>query len=264
MILDKKKCFFLFFTLLLSSFSSFATTEKKMIKVWTYYNFPPFVIDEKQKKGLHFDFVALLNQKFAEKYHFEGVKLPRRRIDLLLTMQSQKNSVNGIVAWVNPIWFKDKNRKTYFWTNTIFTDQNEVVSHRDRPLRYDNASSLIGLNLGGVFGHRYVNIDDLVKKDKITRHNVATEKHNLSKLLLKRIDVTIVPKSAMLYLLEDMNLIGKIHISSKAHQTYTRHLMIPKHHPKLAEDLSAFIKTLPTNEKWQNLLHDYNLEGLTY
>lgn len=244
-------------------FSGAVAAEKKTFKVWTYYNFPPFVIDAKQKKGLHFDFVALLNQRFADKYHFEGVKLPRRRIDLLLSMQTQKNSVNGVVAWVNPIWFKDKNRKNYFWTNTIFTDQNEVVSHRDTPLRYDNAGSLVGLNLGGVFGHRYVNIDDLVKKGEITRHNVATEKHNLSKLLLKRIDVTIVPKSAMLYLLEEMDLIGKIHISSKAHQTYTRHLLIPKHHAELAKDLTSFTKTLAESEQWQSLLHNYNLEGLT-
>ncbi|MGK0289360.1 MAG: polar amino acid transport system substrate-binding protein [bacterium] len=126
--------------------SAYAKTKK--IKVLTSYNFGPFITGK--KKGFTYDFVRLMNKAGKNKYRFQLEVLPRVRINRFL-----KKKKLGVILFVNPKWMKDSKRKKYFWTREFLRDQNMVILHRGKKIRYSGVSSLHGFILGGVSGRRY-------------------------------------------------------------------------------------------------------------
>jgi len=79
------------------------SAQKINVDVFVYHLKPPFIVSNTNKLGLYFDFSAYLNSK-TDKYHFETVFVPRKRIEIML----DSDKFEGILLGVNPVWFKDK------------------------------------------------------------------------------------------------------------------------------------------------------------
>jgi len=226
--------------------------QKIDVDVYVYHLKPPFIISNNLELGLYYDFSEYLNSK-SDKYHFETIFVPRKRIEFMIG----KASFNGIVLGVNPVWFKDKAEEKYLWTGTIYQDQDEMVSLIDNPVEYSGAKSLVGKNLGGVRGFYYFGIDELVAQGEINRFDTVGEYELLQMLLFKRIDVGIVSRSTLNFLMKAKSWQGKFYLSKMPHDQYQRRVLIPRHKKVIYDEISPIINKLADDPDWQKILKKY-------
>ena len=199
-----------------------AAAEK--VTVLTYHTHPPFIVGAKQ--GLTYDLAAYLNDHSGDRYEFEVRSMSRPALNKLIEMP-----LAGIVPWVNPVWFMDQAETKYLWsTLELMRDGNAVVSRSDRRVVYDGPESLAGMTLGGIRGHMYEGIDAYIR-DKKSLRRVDADRHldNFQKLLEGRIDVTLTPESAAIYLIKREGLGDKLFVSPNPHSRYERRIFVTDH-----------------------------------
>jgi len=226
--------------------------EKENIDVYVYHLKPPFVVSNTNKLGLYFDFSAYLNSK-SNKYHFETVFVPRKRIETMLAL----NKLNGILLGVNPIWFKDKAETKYLWTTSVYQDQDEIVSLPESPIEYTGVESLAGKVLGGIRGFYYYGIDEQVKQGKVNRFDTIGEYELLQMIVLKRVDVGIVSRSTLEYLTKAKDWQGKFYLSKQPHDKYERRVLVPHYKKAVYDEISTIVKGLPNDPFWKAILKQY-------
>jgi polar amino acid transport system substrate-binding protein len=111
--------------------------------------------------------------------------------------------------------------------------------------------------LGGIVGHKYAGIDDLVTAGDIKREDADKERSNLRKLEAGRIDATLLPRTTANYLIDEMNLKGKLYVAPTPHSSYTRHVMISKKHPEIQKLVNETIADMSKDAGWQTTLAKY-------
>jgi len=233
-------------TILYCLFLNTAQAGQK-VPILTYHIHPPFVVGE--GKGLSYDFAKLVTKKSKGKYNFEIRELPRVRLN-----QEIKSNKPWVSVWANPLWFGDKNKKKYFWLE-LLKDENSIISRNNLKINYDNPNSLLGKKFGGIRGHKYVGLDDLLKAKKIKGTKTDNERDLLRMLLHKRVDVILLPKSTISFYIKDLSLEQKVFIGKKPHQSYVRHIMVPRGQEKLN---SFFEKlNLAKDNEWKGILKKY-------
>lgn len=229
--------------LLLSMFS-FGAQEK--INVYTYHNHAPFIINNNE--GYTYKLVDYLNKQAEGKYVFEVEVIPRSRLNYILKPwinkscgKTQECENNWMVVWVNHKWgFGKDSLKNFSWID-LLSDSNAIVSTKEKNIQYSQPSDLKGMKLAGISGHRYVGIDELVKKEQIERIDGQNEVENLKIVLANRVDVTLLPKSAFLYYQKQNNEFNKLMMSKVPHQSYLRKIMTKR------DDLKEFLSKLDYN-----------------
>ncbi|MFK0573169.1 hypothetical protein [Endozoicomonas sp.] len=230
---------------------------KEKVIVWSYYESPPFVVDMMEKKGLSFDFVEMLNlSKDNDQYEFVLKLVPRKRLNTYLS-----NDDRGIVLWVNPLFFDDKNKTRYKWTRRILEDEQSFISRASDPFIFKDAKSLTEPNfiLGGIRGHIYTGIQNKIDEGLIKRHDVSRENQFIGMLLTKRVNTFLIPYTTMKYYEQSMGLTGKIFYSPKPLNSYTRSILV-NHKSDVFKFLSKTVDNLANNKSWKVLLDRYNLE----
>lgn len=221
------------------------------VSVYTYHNHPPFILEG--GKGLSYEFVEFLNKKSKGNPSFKIEVVSRAQLDKLVTAPD----FGGAVAWVAPAWFKDKDKTTYLWSNAVMEDANVILSNVSAKLDYKDPSSLKGKQFGGITGHNYAGIDDLVKSGDIKREDSDKERSNLRKLEAGRIEATLLPRSTANYLINEMDLTSKLYIAPTPHSTYTRHVLIAKKKPELQKLVNEAIADMAKDSGWQATLSKY-------
>ncbi|ABV36994.1 conserved hypothetical protein [Shewanella sediminis HAW-EB3] len=226
--------------------------DSRVITLWNYYLSPPFQISGDE--GLAFDFVNLLNDEFRGRFVFRLDSLPRARLNKYLAEQKQ-----GLVLFVNWRWMGDGAEANYLWTPPLWQDRNEVISSIENKVVFDGPESLKGLTLVAVRGRKYKSLEPLFARSEITRFNVNREEQALALLLKSRGDLTIQPRSVVMFLLNELNLQNKIYLSPTPFFSFTRHIMLTPGLIELHPELSEFVLQLDTNVRWQNILQKYDL-----
>lgn len=226
--------------------------KKVNVEVYVYHLKPPFIVSNTYKLGLYFDFSDYLNSK-SDKYHFQTIFVPRKRIETML----KKDTFNGILLGVNPLWFKDNDETKYLWTGNFYQDQDEVVSLPEKAIEYDGVSSLFGKVLGGVRGFYYFGIDELASKYEISRVDTIGEYELLQMLMLERIDVGIISRSTLNYLAKAKQWQNKFYISKQPHDKYQRRILVPHHCKDIYEEIAPIVDNLASDPAWHKILKKY-------
>ncbi len=226
--------------------------EKTTIPLYSYHLKPPLIIDQDLQTGIYYDLTRWLNES-SDKYHFDLVFLPRKRLDKMLSEQQ----FNGVLIGVNPLWFDDKNESKYLWTDKIFIDKDEIVSLKSRPVNYQDPQSLIGKVLGGVRGFYYLGINELVRENQIVRVNTVKEVDLFAMLLNERVDFAVITESTYQYMVNQYHWQDKFFVAATPHSIYSRRLLIPHALNHVYQELAAKIKLLSTDPNWQQQLHRY-------
>ncbi len=230
--------------------SGAAAVEK--IPVITYHTHDPFIVAE--GKGLTYDLVAYLNAKAAGKYEFEAAPMSRPRLNRMI-----ETPPVAVVPWVNPVWFKDADESRYLWSaQPLMEDGNAVISRADRRFVYEGPSSIEGLVLGGLRGHVYADIDDFIANSSSTRR-VDADNHfsNFEKLLNNRIDITITPESAALFLIRQHDLTDKLFISPKPHARYSRRIMVTNDRADILSFVNDVLAASADDPDWAAMFARY-------
>lgn len=231
----------LLYVLLASAFSNNTLSaqpgdNKEEVDIYFYHDKPPLIIDKEKGLGQYFEIINCLNSNSAD-YHFKPIYVPKPRIERMIG----NNSFNALVIGVHPNWFKDRQREKYLWSSVVLTDQDEFVSLNTTPFNYIGQSSFDGKVLGGVRGFFYKGINESVQQKSLTRVDTINEKALLYMLLTQRIDFAIVSRSTLIYYNSDKDFTNKFHLSTVPHDSFTRHIMLPKERTKLLYQLNALI-----------------------
>jgi len=256
------------FILILSTFSflSWDRALAENINIYTYHDHPPFVTGKAE--GLSYDLSHLLNEKAGESFKFDLHVIPRARLNMIMRnwiagecpAPENKCDDNWIIIWVDHHWgFGKEPMKHYYWI-TILNDSNSIISLTVNKVEYRNPTSLVGLTFGGMLGHKYVGIDNLVQKGVITRIDGTRERDNIFKLLKKRVDVILLPTSTIQYFISKDAIISKqsdeLYIAPTKHQEYKRNFMVPK----TRDDLKKFLESVDLSaDSWKARLRDVGL-----
>lgn len=223
------------------------------VTLYSYHAEPPFVTGD--NKGLTYELAEFLGKKTGNK--FEVKVLPRARVDQAV----QQADFKDVVVWVFPAWFKDKDKTTYLWSDAVFPDENIVVSTLTRKVEYSGPEALKGMSFGGVLGHKYGGIDDLVAAGGIERADANNEETNLKKVASGRIDATLLPRSSATYLLPELGIEGKVHVSKNPQSSYTRHILVGKKSGELHKQINAAIGEMPKDAGWLETLKKYKVKA---
>lgn len=256
-----------FFTLLcLLSYNGFANNNKMRINVIEYHDQPPFIINKVDKKGLSFDIVNSLNAK-SENFLYQLSILPKKRAQLTIAdwingncFESTTCDENWVMLWTNPQWGWGKNAKeNYLWL-PIFSDYDAIVSHVDANINFVNARSLIGFSFGGIAGHHYQGIDELVAAKKIVRNDTYDEETLILRVLKKRVDCIALQKSALTFYLTGRYApdVKKLRVSQQHYQHFIASSMFPPQRADLKEEMYQ----LTQSPEWQLLFDKYGLDAI--
>lgn len=223
------------------------------VTLYSYHAEPPFVTGE--GKGLTYELAEFLGKKTGNK--FEVKVLPRARVDQAV----QQPDFKDVVVWVFPAWFKDKDKTTYLWSDAVFADDNIVVSSLAKKVEYSGPESLKGMSFGGVLGHKYAGIDDIVAAGGIERSDANNEETNLKKVASGRVDATLLPRSSATYLFPELGIEGKVHVSRNPQSSYTRHVLIGKKNSELQKQINAAIGEMRKDAGWLETLKKYKVKA---
>lgn len=241
------------FVLTTEGYAAPSSTKGQKVVAWSYYVFPPFIVDGYQ--GLTRDFISLLNEKADGRFTFHLDVLPRKRIDLFLDENEP-----GIVLFVNPSWMGYRAKALYRWTPPLFSDKNVIISNVSKKVDFTGPESIADLKLGGVFGRKYKGLDKFVANRKILREDAKDEELNVLKLSERRIDFMTAPETTLRYLVAHLGMEDRIYFSPIPLFEYTRHILISNASPELSEFIIQFVNELPENPKWIKLKKQYRLQ----
>lgn len=218
------------------------------VPLYTYYQDPP--LDARSPGNLTERLARWLGERSAGRYQFVATQLTRPQLDALIATPGWK----GAVAWANPLWLNDLERKRYRWTESLMLDADLLVSHRRAPLEYlDEGRSLLGRSLGSVTGHRLADIEWLIAQGRIKRVDAARQIDSLRLLESGRVDAAFVQAISLPYFRRELpGLDGWLHIASQPRATYGRHLFTA--HPALHEYLAGQVAAFASDPAWRPLL----------
>ncbi|MFC3152949.1 substrate-binding periplasmic protein [Litoribrevibacter euphylliae] len=233
------------------------------VPVYQYHNWEPFYFkDNKGHQGFSVVFVEQLNDFFRKqrpdlKIHFTLKPMDRPDLNALL-----KEGRQGLVLWANELWFKRLFDRPYFSaTSPIYWDNDAIISLAKTPVEYVEPKSLVGLHLGGLKGHYYHGVDQLVSLGKIKRTDVDNDRINLQRLLDGKINAMVITQTVFNYAKPDYP--DSIFYQSFVPQdTYSRHILMTPGYSHLSELLNFYISSLPHNEEWTDVLTAYGLDDL--
>lgn len=231
---------------------------QREVVAWTYHLIPPFILDRDSRQGLSYDLLELFNQHADNRgrFHFKLVYQPRKRLDLSL----QRRQVE-LLLWVNPVFLDAAHCARSTWTPALLQDQQEFLSRAEQPFDYDGPASLHGRTLGGVLGHRYAAIEEDIERGLIQRKDVFQGEQNLNKLLSKRLDLILIPRTSALFYSRRLGLNQRLHFSARPLNGFSRHLLLqPDLDPQVAEFVTRATASLQTSPEWQLLLRRYGLD----
>ncbi|MCF2857154.1 transporter substrate-binding domain-containing protein [Pseudoalteromonas sp. SMS1] len=228
--------------------------QANRINLYTYHDKPPYIMDLKDKSGLYFDIVRLLNE-FHDDVQFQLVFRSKNRIRAEL----EKDTLIGAVLGVNPIWFGDNDQTVYLWSDPLFYDTDEFVSSVKRPFDYENPTSLHGQRYGGVQGYFYPKLHDAEKLEKLERVNVENEKALLELVLKQQIDFAVVSRPTFFYYARKHGWWTSLYLSHQSHQKYYRAILVPKRSKNSLRALLETTSSIAFKKHMKQLVSSYHI-----
>lgn len=228
-----------------------AAMAQKVIPAYNTYQSVPFQVGG--EGGLASDLVGYLNANLKGKYTFKLEMMPREKFNQ--TVLATKG-FEGVALFLAPPFVGDADKKKYIWTSAIMSDKNIIISQPDKKVEYAGPESLQGMKFGGVIGNRYAGLESIVRTA-----DTPAELTNLKNLSTKEIDVTLMPESIFSYYLKTGSNarygLDKLHVSSKPHSSFTRHMFVAPESSELGKDLEAVAAKMPSDPAWKTILAKY-------
>lgn len=238
------------FCLLLLAWLATPAFAVQTLPLYTYYDEAPFAINT--PNNLTFKLADWLSRQSAGRYHFVPTFIPRRRLELVIMKQP---GWEGVVAWVSPAFFVEDNPAPYLWSVPYMTDINLVISNRQHPVDFKNASSLHGLTIGAILGRYLSGFEDDIKAGKIKREDASTTLGNLQKLQRQRIDVSFITASALPYYRSQMDDMDSwLYIAATPRNIVQRQLLTGKHAVPLMQYLNQTLPKLAHSQEWKHII----------
>lgn len=234
--------------MLIMSTSSMAE-QNKTINVYTYHDKPPYVIYDSDithiNAGIYLELIQQLNQE-SDSQQFQLIYMPRVRLELLL----QDKKLDGIIIGVNPLWFGDKEKQRYLWSEPFMVDKDIFLVNTGRNLNITQNSDLSGLTIALERGTYYKGITELINNNKITLAATNSSEQNLNMLAYNRADITIISQLTANYFFNNGYQKSLFKILNQPHDIFQRFILIPQSMGHLTAPIDKAIIALNKTNNW--------------
>lgn len=233
-------------------FANSWVSAEPVIYLYTYHNKPPFIVDLDAKTGLYYDLAAHLSERDPDN-NYRTAYVPRRRLDRMI----ETETLDGVIVGVSPVWFDDREEKTFLWFPSIYDDSDEFVSLKTSPLNYSGLASLTGKRFATVAGYYYFGVTEAAARGDIDPIETIGERQVLELVALGRADFGIVSRSVLTYLTAHEALSDVFHLSEQPHDVFERRAFTLLQHKHIHNVLAPLLTELENDIEWQEQLKRY-------
>jgi len=167
------------------------------IQLLTDYTTRPYAVDGVAPADSYTVRLAQwLSQQSAGRYHFVPRQVPKKR---LLKMLENPNW-RGVVAWVNPDWFADPERKRFLWSERVMRDFAVRISRRSDKVVFAQGHPLKSARFGGLSGYVYPHYEADFNSGLLVREDAQNDLSSVLKLKHRRIDLILLQASSLAYI----------------------------------------------------------------
>lgn len=122
-----------------------------------------------------------------------------------------------------------------------------------------DAKSIANMDLIGVRGHVYGDVDERSAELNIRRKDVSTEEAAIEFISVKPDGALIISNPAVSYFLRDVTLKNKIHVSNLPHATYDRYVLVQPELGLAYQTIEEYVSGLANDPEWAQILAKYGL-----
>ena len=226
---------------------------------FTYHDKPPYFenrsIGQSNSPSLYEAFVDYLNNKQSD-INVTLVFQPRKRLEESL----RKNRLGGGVLGVNPLWFDDREKMKYLWSDAFMLDQDIVVTKLGNEFTYQHPKDLIGKRLALPRGLYFWGVSELIDDKKVEVYETSSDLQDLEMVLLNRADATITSQLTFNYFSNTRYSAEQFSILATPHDQFERHVLFPKRYQNIYQSLAPVIANAINDPEWLSVLQQYQNE----
>jgi len=232
---------------------------KESFTFYTYHNKPPYFStsnssgrEDQARTGIYRYFVDYLNARVKD-IEVQLEFSPRVRLEGDL----RKGLLNGAIIGVNPLWFKDKEKKRYLWSTAFMKDKDVVVVKAGKSFPYVHPRDLVGKDLALPRGLYFWGVSERIKAGEIQMFETNSDLQNLGMVELGRVDATIMSILSVQYFMTQGLSSKALHLLDTPHDQYDRNILFPKNKRRQYELLKHYINRALNDSDWLNKLKKY-------
>ena len=213
---------------------------------------PPFADPDRADQGLS---IEIIKAAFAvEGYPFNHQFMPWAR--------AEHEVKNGKIDILPDAWFTDKRSSYLMFSKSYASNRITFIKRKGDPFEYKGIESLTGKTVGVINGYGYGN--DFMNADTFTREEVTDLIHNLKKLVLGRIDLTLEDEIvAKTTLQKEPALLRQIAFVKTPLSNNDLHIACSWTNPRHEEIISAFnrgLEVIKANGTLASIFQRYRIE----
>jgi len=180
-------------------------------------------------------------------FRFVPRQVPRPRLVQMLEQPDWR----GVVAWVNPEWFADRERQRYLWSSVLMRDVVLRVSRRADKVVFAQGHPLKVARFGGIIGYQYPSLEADFKSGLLIRDDAYNQLSNVLKLQIKHVDVILLQASLLPYLRTQVPDFDQwAYVDPQPQATLERSLFTSRNDPELMAFINQALPKLMQDPAW--------------
>jgi polar amino acid transport system substrate-binding protein len=220
------------------------------LRLYSYHLKPPFLLDDRARKGLYPELIPLLALGLPQR-QLSLSYVPRKRLDALM----EHEQLDGAVLGVSPLWFSPKERQRNLWTPPLLSDADLLVSRRDAPLRYSGPASLFGRRVALPRGYLVPGLNEAMAAGQIAGEQPESETSALAMLMHGRVEAAVLTQRTLqALLLAQPGWQQQLHLQEAPLGRFELCILVPERLADLHAPLSDAVRWLTRSPAWAALL----------
>lgn len=223
------------------------TTSRQvpLLTVYTYNNFPPYIINPQTGQGISYDWVKAVNRHLQD-IQLQVIPLTRPELDDIL--------VNGpaFILWTLPRFFPE--HPDYQASDAIFLDSFILVSRKSDPVK--TFSAIKGKRLCQISGWVFPELNDMLNSGELTRVAGHDYADCLSLLEQNKLDLIWFSKSVYLTYPTELRT-NQLYMMDPPIEIISRSVVITPDYQQWAGELNAAIQAIRQDPLWRDALLQY-------
>ena len=218
-----------------------------VVRVFTYNNRTPFVVNPSKQEGLEYRLCTWLTKESKGQFQFLLKVTTAEEIRTLL----EADKLDGVVMGVNQSWFSEAIRKKSLWTPAILFDKNIVLSLNSKKVDFTGPASLLGLRVAVVTSWVYAELGENFSNGKIHRLDNPSEPMALRAVAEGKADAAIVSEWTYLYEQLRGDLQGDFFTADQPALSFTRKILVPSSKKPVFDYLCKVLADVKHSSGWQ-------------
>ena len=196
--------------------------------------YPPYVDPQTPGGGLAMEIVRAA-------YKTQGYTV---KLEIMPWVRAEKGVSEGRYDILVDVWRTEARTKELLFSTAYAVSKIKFIKRKDRSFDFTGLESLHGKRIGVIRGYGYS--DAFNAATHFTREEVPSMEHNINKLLLKRIDLTLEDEITARQLIRKMgpNVEAQLDFTSNALASNPLYVAAGLKHPRSQDIIEAFNRGL--------------------